>query len=400
MCPVMTDEPIDPRFTSTYQGQTVGLCCRKCLTKFRASPDQYIANIPELRTVAMNEPEDPHTGSALAGEHAETTQPIAPEDARHEEVRSEDANEPPTDPIPLATLNHGDGQDHPTDHDPGARWIAWIGKFHVPMTHLPIGMLIGAIIAELGVIATGRAFFRHAAGFCVIVAALSAVVAATLGWVNGGWVLWDEDWAQAIHRWLGSVTAGLTLLTLATFAASQRPTHATHAVSRYRVLLFLDTQADRAPRRLPKAYARFGAMIVTSSCVMYAMTYVNSSSIDHVYWSETRVYMAVLMGAAMSVVMLVFMLHMLRHTLANIAIVALSAAVFACALLLVRSQTTVQDVSWMRAMIPHHSIAILTSERAEIEDPRVRRLADRIVEAQRREIDEMKALIADLRPGG
>lgn len=71
--------------------------------------------------------------------------------------------------------------------------------------------------------------------------------------------------------------------------------------------------------------------------------------------------------------------------------------VFALALWLVRSQATVEDVSWMKAMIPHHSIAILTSERAHISDPRVRKLADGIIEAQRKEIAEMKALINDLK---
>ena len=69
---------------------------------------------------------------------------------------------------------------------------------------------------------------------------------------------------------------------------------------------------------------------------------------------------------------------------------------FAGALWLVRSQETVSDVSYMKAMIPHHSIAIMTSERAHIRDPRVRELADKIIEAQVREIGEMKQLIADL----
>jgi uncharacterized protein (DUF305 family) len=87
---------------------------------------------------------------------------------------------------------------------------------------------------------------------------------------------------------------------------------------------------------------------------------------------------------------------MYRDRRANAAILVGSALVFSGALWLVRSQTTVQDVSYMRAMIPHHSIAILTSERSEISDPRVRELADEIIEAQRREIDEMKALIEDL----
>jgi uncharacterized protein (DUF305 family) len=106
--------------------------------------------------------------------------------------------------------------------------------------------------------------------------------------------------------------------------------------------------------------------------------------------------MALIMGAAMTVVMLSFMLGMYRSKRTNAAIYAGSVLVFVTALYLVRSQQTVQDVSYMKAMIPHHSIAILTSERAEITDPRVRRLADEIIEAQRREIDEMKNLIGDL----
>lgn len=144
------------------------------------------------------------------------------------------------------------------------------------------------------------------------------------------------------------------------------------------------------------AYVRFAAMIVTSTAVMFGLTYVNSYRLDHVFWSETRFYMSILMGAAMTVIMLSFMLHMHKSRAVNIGIYVGAAVLFAVALFLVRSQATVQDVSYMRAMIPHHSIAILTSERAEISDPRVRKLADEIIEAQRREIAEMKALIADL----
>tara|TARA_R110002012_G_scaffold295991_1_gene492886 strand:+ start:52 stop:474 length:423 start_codon:yes stop_codon:yes gene_type:complete len=138
-------------------------------------------------------------------------------------------------------------------------------------------------------------------------------------------------------------------------------------------------------------------MIATSTCVMYGLTYLNTYALDHVYWSEMRVYMSIMMGSVMALIMLAFMLHMLKNTAINVTIIAVSVVVFAGMLALVRSQITVQDVSWMKAMIPHHSIAILTSERAEISDPRVRKLADEIIEAQRREIDEMKALIADLK---
>jgi uncharacterized protein (DUF305 family) len=143
-------------------------------------------------------------------------------------------------------------------------------------------------------------------------------------------------------------------------------------------------------------YLRFGAMIATSTVVMFFLMYLNVYALDHVFWSETRAYMALVMGAAMAVVMLGYMLGMYTNTKANLAILGASAAVFAVALYLVRSQTTVEDVAWMKAMIPHHSIAILTSERANLSDPRVRRLADQIISSQRREIDEMKTLIQEL----
>jgi len=106
------------------------------------------------------------------------------------------------------------------------------------------------------------------------------------------------------------------------------------------------------------------------------------------------------MGASMAVIMLAFMIKMYTNRRVNIGIFIASAVVFSLALWLVRSQATIEDVSYMKAMIPHHSIAILTSERAHISDPRVRKLADQIIESQRKEILEMKALIKDLEDKG
>ncbi len=147
------------------------------------------------------------------------------------------------------------------------------------------------------------------------------------------------------------------------------------------------------------SYFRFFAMVATSTLVMYGLMYLNIYAVDHVFFSQTRAWMALYMGGAMAVIMLSFMLGMYSSKGVNASIYLGAAAVFAVSLYLVRSQDTVQDISWMKAMIPHHSIAILTSERAEISDPRVRKLADDIIEAQRKEIDEMKALIVDLQGG-
>ena len=143
-------------------------------------------------------------------------------------------------------------------------------------------------------------------------------------------------------------------------------------------------------------YKKFAGMIATSTVVMMIFMYLNTYEIGHVYFSETRLYMTLLMGASMAIIMLGFMLHMLTNKRLNIGIVIVSIVVFSLSLFLVRSQITVDDVSYMKAMIPHHSIAILTSGRANISDPRVRELADKIIEAQRREIEEMESLIKDL----
>ena len=144
------------------------------------------------------------------------------------------------------------------------------------------------------------------------------------------------------------------------------------------------------------SYARFAAMIAVSTIVMYGLMYLNTWALDHVFFSQTRAWMALLMGAVMAVIMLGFMWSMYKDSRANAAIVLAAAVAFAGSLWLVRSQETVGDVSYMEAMIPHHSIAVMTSERAHIKDPRVRKLADGIIEAQVREIGEMKQLIDEL----
>lgn len=144
------------------------------------------------------------------------------------------------------------------------------------------------------------------------------------------------------------------------------------------------------------SYGKFAAMIATSTVVMFGLMYLNTYQLDHVFFSETRAYMALVMGSTMSIIMLGFMQGMYKKQRVNLAIFAGSIAVFGLALWLVRSQATVNDVAWMKAMIPHHSIAILTSQRANISDPRARELADTIIETQREEIEQMKALISEL----
>lgn len=143
-------------------------------------------------------------------------------------------------------------------------------------------------------------------------------------------------------------------------------------------------------------HARFLATIAVSTVAMFAMMYLNTWDLSHVRFSQTRAWMALYMGGGMAIVMLVAMWGMFANRRANVVVLAGAAVVLGLGVAMVRSQATVDQVSWMKAMIPHHSIAILTSTRAQITDPRVRALADGIIETQRREIAEMEALIGEL----
>jgi hypothetical protein len=138
-------------------------------------------------------------------------------------------------------------------------------------------------------------------------------------------------------------------------------------------------------------------MIATSTAVMFLLTYTNTYAWGHVRWSEERVYMALLMGGAMAVVMLGFMWSMLSNLTMNLAIFGTAVGL---ALWLSRSQQFVDDREYMKGMIPHHSIAILTSEHADLDDLRVCELANKIIRAQRDEIAEMDWLIDDIGENG
>ncbi|MGV8930074.1 MAG: DUF305 domain-containing protein [Brevundimonas sp.] len=147
-------------------------------------------------------------------------------------------------------------------------------------------------------------------------------------------------------------------------------------------------------------WGRFAGMIATSTVVMFILMYHLVYSLDHATFSVTRLIGSLLMGSVMTLIMLSFMWSMYEGRRTKIAVVA-SAVLLGIMLLIVnRSQAIVGDTAFMRAMIPHHSIAINNASRANLSDPRVRELADRIISSQVREIAEMKLLIADIERNG
>jgi FlaA1/EpsC-like NDP-sugar epimerase len=148
------------------------------------------------------------------------------------------------------------------------------------------------------------------------------------------------------------------------------------------------------------SYWRFGAMIATAVVIMYWVMFIPTWDAEHVEWSESRAYMSITMGGVMALVMLGWMLNMYRNRKANIAIVVVAVLALATSITLDRSQIAIEDTAYMNSMIPHHSMAILRSERAQIEDVRVCELAVSISEAQRREIREMWWLVDDIEENG
>ena len=148
------------------------------------------------------------------------------------------------------------------------------------------------------------------------------------------------------------------------------------------------------------SWGRFAAMIAASTVIMFFLMYQLVYSADHAMFSLNRLLAALIMGAVMTVVMLAFMWKMYEGQGVKITVVAVAAAVAVALLATNRSQALVGDTTFMKAMIPHHSIAINNARKASISDPRVRELADKIITSQVREIAEMKALIHDIGANG
>jgi uncharacterized protein (DUF305 family) len=141
------------------------------------------------------------------------------------------------------------------------------------------------------------------------------------------------------------------------------------------------------------SYKRFVMMTIVSIIVMYEVMFLNMDKISHYHISMTRIYMALLMVAPMSIVMILMMGEMYRNKKTNTAIIISSAILFAVVLVALRTQTPINDIQYMKAMIPHHSSAIMTSKNAKIKDPEVKKLSQQIIKSQEREIAEMEVMI-------
>jgi uncharacterized protein (DUF305 family) len=144
-------------------------------------------------------------------------------------------------------------------------------------------------------------------------------------------------------------------------------------------------------------YKKFLLMMLISFLIMYIVMFLNIDSPSQYHTSITRIYMALLMVAPMGVVMMLMMGKMYSNKKWNTSIIVGSVVLFAVILAALRTQTPISDVQYMKAMIPHHSSAIMVSKHANIKDPEVKKLSEQIIKSQEEEIAQMEAILKRLK---
>ena len=145
------------------------------------------------------------------------------------------------------------------------------------------------------------------------------------------------------------------------------------------------------------SYKKFMVMMLISFLIMYLVMFLNIDKLSHYHTSMTRIYMALLMVAPMAVVMMTMMGKMYPDKKTNTGIIIGSTVLFVVILAALRTQTPIGDVQYMKAMIPHHSSAIMVSKHANITDPEVKKLSEQIIQSQEKEIAEMEAMLSRLK---
>lgn len=140
-------------------------------------------------------------------------------------------------------------------------------------------------------------------------------------------------------------------------------------------------------------YAKLALAQSINAVLMFFITYALIASFDHFYVNINRIYMSLMMVAPMAIVMVAVMWSMYTNVRLNALLIAGFALLFVVTFFLARNQQPVGNEQFLRSMIPHHSSAILMCEEASITDPEIEQLCDEIIEAQKREIAEMKAIL-------
>lgn len=221
MCPVTTDEKIDPDIATTYNGREVYFCCQRCKRKFERDPETYVDNLPAGYFVSAASGAESHAHGDDA--HRSESPTPGPASATGGESGGHGHGEQEAAHSDERSSSSADGHDHSAHEQAESeglfmRFIGWLGRFHPPSVNFPIALMTAALVAEGLFMATGRPLFDAAGRFTVWFAIVGTVGAVILGWFFGGFKLTDDDWIMTTHRWVGTA-AGIWAFVLAWFAS-------------------------------------------------------------------------------------------------------------------------------------------------------------------------------------
>lgn len=242
MCPVLTDEEVDPGIHLEYEGREVYFCCKMCRKDFLADPAAYVGNLASMEAEAHATHAAEDEG---AHEHAHD-EDVAPAVIEQRATDAHGAEH--EDAVETADPDEGKEHDHATDHDrPSgtAQLITFLGKFHPLVVHFPIALVLGAFVAEVLGVVTRKSLFSDAARFSIALAAISVVVTVGLGWAAGVSAHYPGELTRTLwlHRWVGTVTGFLVLATAALSEKSRLGTARGKPLIAYRALLLLASVA-------------------------------------------------------------------------------------------------------------------------------------------------------------
>ncbi|WP_089172878.1 DUF305 domain-containing protein [Bosea sp. AS-1] len=141
-------------------------------------------------------------------------------------------------------------------------------------------------------------------------------------------------------------------------------------------------------------YGRLTIELILDFIVMYLVMYTMIAALGHFHLNLNNVYMTMMMVAPMTIIMLVSMRSMFPSSRLNVIIGGAALVIFAVGFIAMRTQAGIGNAEFLRAMIPHHSGAILMCEKASITDPEIIALCQDITKSQNREIAQMEAILA------
>lgn len=137
-------------------------------------------------------------------------------------------------------------------------------------------------------------------------------------------------------------------------------------------------------------------MVVLHFIIMFILMYSMVDVFENVYLNLNKVYMAAIMTAPMLILEILLMGSMYENKKALNILLAISAVAMIIVFFFIRQQTFIYDKEFLRAMIPHHSSAILMCNKASLEDDEIKELCKSIVVAQQTEIDLMEKILSRL----